>query len=102
MKSKAEIIDEMARARLVEKMVENIAHQPLGADLKDLCQMVYLALIEYSDEKIVGLWTAGQMRYFVARIILNQFRSSNSPYHQIFRRYQAKAQDISEYDWPEE
>lgn len=88
MKSKNTIITEIANAKVVETMVENIAHQPLSANLKDLCQMVYVILLEYDESKIVELYENNQMQYFIARVIINQYRSSNSPYHALFRKFQ--------------
>lgn len=102
MENKTEIIEALARDRVVETMVTNIAHQPLSADLKDLSQMVYVILLEYDEDKILDLWRNDQIRFFVARIIINQFRSSNSPFHTIYRKYQEKAQDITNLDFIDE
>lgn len=93
---KIAIVGQLAQERRVETMVENIAKQPLTADLKDLVQMVYLILLEYDEEKIIDLWENGQINFFIARIILNQYRSSNSPFHKLFRKY-AATQDYHIY-----
>lgn len=85
--NKAEIIEEIAKERMVEVMVQNIAHQALNDDLSDLCQMVYLILLEYDEEKLQDLWEHNQIRFFLARIIINQYRSSNSPFHTTFRKF---------------
>ena len=85
---KSEIVNEIAKGKMVEQMVQNIAHQSLSADLKDLCQMVYLILLEYDEQKLQDLWSNNQMNFFLARIIINQFRSSNSPFHMIYRKFQ--------------
>ena len=85
---KMTIIDTLARERRVEALVENIAHHSLTDDLKDLCQMVYLVLLEYDETKLLDLWENEQMNFFLARIIINQYRSSNSPFHTIFRKMQ--------------
>jgi len=82
-----EMIAQLAKERRVETMVENIAKQPLAADLKDLSQMVYLILLEYDEKKLQDLWDNGQINFFIARIIINQYRSSNSPFHKLFRKY---------------
>ena len=87
METKTEIIEALAKGRMVESMVENIAHQPLSADLKDLSQMVYVILLEYDEKKLQDLWEHDQMRFFIARIIVNQYRSVNSPFHTIFRKF---------------
>ena len=93
---KETIIETLAKDRRVEALVENIAHHSLTADLKDLCQMVYLILLEYDESKLQDLWENEQINFFVARIILNQYRSSNSPFHAIFRKYQERSLSIGD------
>ena len=93
---KETIIETLAKDRRVEAMVENIAHHSLTADLKDLCQMVYLILLEYDESKLQDLWENEQINFFIARIILNQYRSSNSPFHAIFRKYQERSLSIGD------
>ena len=93
---KETIIETLAKDRRVEALVENIAHHSLTADLKDLCQMVYLILLEYDESKLQDLWDNDQINFFIARIILNQYRSSNSPFHAIFRKYQERSISIGD------
>lgn len=85
--TKAEIVETLARGRVVESMIESIAHQHLSADLKDLSQMVYIILLEYDEGKLQDLWEHDQICYFIARVIINQYRSSNSPFYTIFRKF---------------
>lgn len=100
--TREEIVNEVARRKMVETMVQNIAHQSLSPDLKDLCQMVYLIMLEYDEEKLQDLWNNNQISFFLARIILNQYRSSNSPFHTTFRKFQERSQDITGMDWNNE
>ena len=93
---KETIVETLAKDRRVEALVENIAHHSLTADLKDLCQMVYMILLEYDEVKLQDLWENDQMNFFLARIILNQYRSSNSPFHAIFRKYQERSLSIGD------
>lgn len=94
---KMQIIDSIAREQMVEHMAMNIAHQGMTADVSDLCQMVYLILLEYDDDKLIDLWENHQMTFFIARIIVNQFRSSNSPFHRTFRKFRLKIdEDLSQ------
>ena len=89
-----EIIDQLAREKRVETMLANIAKRPVSGTLEDLCQMVYLILLEYDGAKIEDLWENGQINFFIARILLNQYKSSNSPFYKLFRKYESKCQDI--------
>ena len=86
-KTKTEIVEAIAKDRMVETMVTNIAHKPMSADLQDLSQMVYLILLEYDEQKIQDLWINNQMQFFIARIIINQYNSVTSPFHTIFRKF---------------
>ena len=92
-----EIAEALARDKVVEQLVCNIAHAPLSANLADLAQMVYLILLTYDAEKVVDLWERGQMDFFIVRVVLNQYRSKNSPYYHLFREFNARtAAEITE------
>lgn len=93
--TRTEIVERLARERRVETMVENIARQPLDADLSDLSQMVYLILLEYDEDKLADLWEHDQIQFFIARIIINQYRSTSSPFYKLIRKYASKAEDIT-------
>ena len=97
--SKSEIIEEVDKAGRVEHMVQNIAHHALEDDLKDRAQMVYLILLEYDETKLQDLWENEQIEFFLARIIINQYRSSNSPFHTIYRKFRERSEDITGKDW---
>ena len=90
-----EIVDELARHKVVETMVRNIARSPLTADLKDLSQMVYEIILEYDEGKIRDLWIHGEIRFFISRIIMNQYYSENSPFYSIFRKFQRHSGDMA-------
>lgn len=102
MDSRKEIVERLVRERAVETMVQNIAHQSMNADLEDLSQMVYMILLEYDEAKILDLWRNNQMNFFIARIVINQFRSSNSPFHTLFRRFREMSEDITGKDFTDE
>lgn len=97
MKTKTEIIEAIARDRMVETMVTNIAHKPMSADLEDLSQMVYLILLEYDEKKLQDLWENNQMHFFVARIIVNQYNSVSSPFHTIFRKFRLMVDETIQF-----
>ena len=82
---------------MVETMVTNIAHKPMSADLQDLSQMVYLILLEYDEQKIQDLWINNQMHFFIARIIINQYNSVNSPFHTIFRKFRLMVDETIQF-----
>ena len=73
------IIAQLAKDRRVEALVCNVArrHEPLGADLQDLCQMIYVFLLEYNPEKIVAMHQRGDLDFFLVRMIVNNLQSVN-------------------------
>lgn len=100
--TKYEIVEALARERRVETMVQNIAHAPLGDDLKDLAQMVYIVLLEYDYDKIADLWENRQMDFFIARVILNQYRTGHSPFHDLIRKPRELSDPLEGHDRPDE
>ena len=97
MKTKTEIIEAIAKDRMVETMVTNIAHKPMSADLQDLSQMVYLILLEYDEKKLQDLWINNQMHFFIARIIINQYNSVNSPFHTKVRKFRLMVDETIQF-----
>ena len=90
--TRTEIVDTLARERRVERVVQNVAHvRALSQELRDLCQMVYTYLLTYDEDKIIDLWQSDALGYFIARIVVNQYRSSNSAYHRRIRHPMATA-----------
>ena len=77
--TKNEIIGRLAKERIVETIVSNIAK---SADdlLNDLVQEIYLDLLTKDEDKIVKLYETNQIRYFITRIVINNLHSKNSPY----------------------
>ncbi|MDE6870580.1 MAG: hypothetical protein K2J62_00485 [Bacteroidales bacterium] len=94
---KFEIIELLAKEKRVEKHVCNISHCSLNDELRDLCQLVYSILLDYDDASIVRMWEKGQLDFFMTRIIMNQYRSTSSPFYITFRKFRLKCVSISEY-----
>ena len=97
-----EIISELAKGRIVEKVVMNVGHSRLTADLSDLTQEIYLILLTYDEDKIIDLWEHGEICYFIARIAINQYKSNKSPFHIIYRKFGEQSKDITGLDFIDE
>ena len=98
--TRAEIVEILARDKVVEQLVCNIAHAPLSANLRDLSQMAYLILLTYDEEKIIRLWESGAIRFFLARVISTQLHSPRSPYQAIICRHSQRSTEITDFDLP--
>lgn len=96
MMERREVVELIARERRVERIVENIARRPIGEPaLQDLAQMVYAIMLEYDADKVVEMYEAGQINFFIVRIVLNQYNSTNSAFYKLFRKFLAKSREIS-------
>lgn len=95
---KREIVAALAKERRVEEMLAKIAQQPVTGDLKDLAEEVYLLLLNYDEAKVVDLWENNQINFFIARVLLNQYRSKNSPFHYTYRRPLLLSRPVNEND----
>ena len=98
--TKTDIITQLAQARTVEALCQNVARSSImSADLEDLAQYVYLVLLEYDEGKVLSMWEGGSLRFFLARIIVNQYRSKTSPFHRVFREFRQRCEDYAPGDY---
>ena len=92
-----EIVAELAAERRVERMVQSITHsRELTPDLRDLSQIVYLALLEMPEDKLTDLWESNSINFLIARIIINQYRSSHSPFRDEITRFRSLSEELQE------
>ena len=96
--TKNEIIEIIAKERMVEQICSNIAKSADCDDtLKDLSQEIYLDLLSKDEEKIVNLYETNQLRFFIVRMVTNKLFSKNSPYYQVFRKNTNTTVDIDNF-----
>ena len=80
------VIEEIAKRKVVETICHNIGIE--GTDLEDLSQMIYVMLLEYQDqEKLVDMYARGELRFFIARMLTNNYFSKTSPWYQTYQKY---------------
>lgn len=84
--TKNEVIEIIAKEKMVETAITNIAKTNSDDTLKDLSQNIYIDLLLKDEEKIVNLYETNQLRFFIVRMITNNLFSKNSPYYQVFRK----------------
>lgn len=92
--TKHEIIERMARERMVEELVFKIRVEE-EQDKKDLCEDIYVNLLEKDEEKIQHLWKTKAMKYFLVRMIGNMIYSKTSPYYTKYKKFRQLSEEIS-------
>lgn len=95
--TKNEIINIIAKKRLVEDIVRNIAKKE-DDQLNDLVQDIYVSLMEKDEEKIVKLYEDNQLRFFVTRMVINNIRSKNSPFWCNYKKFTNNMNELGEYE----
>lgn len=97
-----DIIEKAARERLVESVMASTIGTATPSELppscRDLCQMVYLCLLEYRHpEKIVQCHEKGTLPYLVRRIIIRQYFSGKSRYYHEIVEFGRRSATLAEH-----
>lgn len=85
------IIDKLARNRVVEDMIKNMN---INDYPDDLAQEIYLILLEYDKEKIEEMYNKNQINFFISRIITNQAFSKNSPFYLNYKKWDFNKEEL--------
>ena len=92
----AEIVGKLAERMVVENLIRNVTHHSIiKGDLSDLAQIIYLALLETDRPKLEQLFSSGEIRYYIVRMIINQYYSNRSPFYCEIRKFDRKSIEIS-------
>lgn len=94
--TKNEIIEQVAKSRLVENTIESMTHQEMDYDLCDLSQMIYEALLNQPEDRVVDLWNNNEMPYFIIGIVRNQAFSNTSKFYYTIKKFRAMTDDIDD------
>lgn len=79
------IVEELCNEGVIEELCTNMGVNPLYKD--DLVQEIYMILLEYREDKIVEMYEKKQLKFFIVRIIQNQYNSCNSPFFKKYKKY---------------
>ena len=80
-----EVVELVAKEGWVEECIRTVSGGVWRSEYSDLVQDVLVELLD--QEKIVGLYQRGQLRYYVMRIVRNNLQSSTSRFYYRYRRF---------------
>lgn len=86
-------VAELAKNQVVEKIVSEVTGRKIEDSLKDLVNDVWLWLL--LDDKTTGLCEHNEIRFYIARMVMNNIASSSSPYRRIYTHYHTLAQPLT-------
>ena len=92
-----QIINELAKNKVIEKLVANISPEGDSPDTSDLSQLIYLTLLEKPNSLIEDLYSKGELIFYVIRIITRNVYSTTSPYYRTIKKFKNKTIDINEF-----
>ncbi len=101
--STREVVEEIARTKLIQECILIVTGGVWRSEFDDLAQDVLIELLD--QEKIVGLYQRGQLRYYVMRIVRNNIQSNTSRFFYRYRRFSLLNQgdkSLSSYGQTEE
>ena len=98
-----EVVELVAKEGWVEECIKTVSGGVWRSEYSDLVQDVLVELLD--QEKIVGLYQRGQLRYYVMRIVRNNLQSCTSRFFYRYRRFSllnSGDKALSNYDGQEE
>lgn len=94
--TKLEIIDDMARRRVVEQLLSTQTQYKSNPYIDDLAQDIYIILLNEDDELIERLYNEGSLVYYTIRIMKNNLHSTTSQFYYNYQRYRRMANELDE------
>ena len=64
----------------------------------DLVQEIYLIILEYDDNKIIKMYEQNQIKFFITRIIKNQYFAKNSQFYKKYKMYDQRQDNNKEIE----
>lgn len=93
-----EIVDMIEKEGMLRSIIDHVTQ--FGKEAKDpgslcdLMQDIYLSLLQ--DERLQEVYEEDHLRYYLARIVVNNIKSSTSPYYRYYIRPRQMAVPIDE------
>ena len=83
-----EIVDSIARACLVERIINRIVGGKFVENYQDLSQYIYIKLLEMDNERLSIMYEQGKIRYYISGMVTRQIFSRNSNFYKEYGRYE--------------
>ena len=91
--NKNEIIGLLAKQHVIEQLVQSLTQSPYK---DDLCQDLYIDLLNKDENLITGMYYRGELLYFIRRMVSNNINSTTSPFYQKYERFRGLSTDLND------
>ena len=83
--STREVVEYIARSKLIEECIKVVTGGVWRSEYDDLVQDILIEML--NQEKIVGLYLKGELKYYVVRVVRNNLQSCTSRFYYRYRRF---------------
>lgn len=90
--TKRQTIDILARNKVIERLMRKYSFS--SPYCKDLCQDLYIELLNKEESLIVGLYERNEIEYYIRKMISNNINSSTSPFYKNYEKFRKKTSEI--------
>ena len=90
--NKSSVINILARNKVIERLVKQYNFS--SPYCKDLCQDLYIELLNKEDKLIVGLYERNEIEYYIRKMISNNVNSSTSPFYKNYEKFRKTTDEI--------
>lgn len=91
-------VEVWAKEKLVEQLVELATGSSKNPIYKDLCQDIYLDLLQKSPEQLEGLVERQEYIKYLVGMIKKNIHSSTSPFYRTYRDYSFRSRELLPQD----
>lgn len=78
-------IDYIIENKIVENLID--AYNIPDTYKDDLAQEIYLIILQYDTNTLQKLYEKKQLKFYIAKIITNQFFSKTSSFYKTYKKY---------------
>lgn len=95
--SNINIVNILAKDQVIENVVKNVCKSPvLKQNEQDLCQDLYLYLLEINNELLNRLYNNNELTYYIIGMVKNNVYSSSSNFYRTYKKFDMMTSDITE------
>lgn len=91
-------VEEWARQGLIEKLLEGILKGSKNPVYKDLCQDLYLDLLQKPKDRIQTLVIRQEHIKYIVGMIKKNIHSNTSPFYRTYRDFSRRSRPVLESD----
>lgn len=90
--NKKQVINILASNKVIEKLMKKYNFSSPYS--KDLCQDLYIELLNKDENLIVGLYERNEIEFYIRKMISNNVNSSTSPFYKNYEKFRKTTDEI--------